>query len=198
MELKITKMKILKPRFKLFLTLLFIAFTQVVFAQIFIGQKGAMKLRGDAPQETITAESATLIGKLDASTKRFNFKQALNAFSFSKGDLQKKHAEESYFEVDKFPNALFTGEIINDINLLKDGTYNVTVKGKFSLHGVVKEMKIPAVLIVVNGVININCKFSIFLSDFKIKVPKLVSLKVSSEFTVDFKLSMSKDLTAKI
>jgi polyisoprenoid-binding protein YceI len=162
----------------------------VASAQVYSGQKGVVKLRGEAPQETITAESSALAGKLDASTRRFNFK--LNTFSFSQGDLQKKHAEESYFEVDKFPHATFTGEIINDVNVGKDGVYNVTVKGKFNLHGVEKELKLPAVITVENGLVTVSSKFSIFLSDFNIKIPRLVALKVSPEFTVDLTMSMNK------
>jgi hypothetical protein len=166
--------------------------TCVAQGQIYSGQKGKAKLRGEAPQEIITAESATLAGKLDAGSKKFNFKQPLNMFSFSQGDLQKKHAEESYFEVKQFPNATFSGEIINDINLENNGVYNVTAKGKFSMHGIEKDMKIPAVITVEEGKIMITSKFTIYLSDYNIKIPRLVSLKVSQEFSVDLSLKMNK------
>ncbi|HTH58068.1 MAG TPA: YceI family protein [Cyclobacteriaceae bacterium] len=159
--------------------------------QILSGQKGKVKLRGEAPQEIITAESNALVGKLDVVNKKFNFKQALNTFSFSQGDLQKKHAEESYFEVKQFPNATFSGEIINDVTLEKNGTYSVTAKGKFAMHGVEKEMKISAVIVVEDGKATITSKFNIYLSDYNIKIPRLVSLKVSQEFTVDLSLKMS-------
>jgi len=141
-------------------------------------------------QEIITAESAALAGKLDLSSKKFNFKQPMNTFSFSQGDLQKKHAEESYFEVKQYPNATFAGEIINDVALDKNGTYNVTVKGKFNMHGVEKEMKVPAVITVEDGKLSIASKFNIYLSDYNIKIPRLVSLKVSQEFTVELSLKM--------
>lgn len=161
-------------------------------AQIYSGQKGVVKLSGEAPQETITAESSTLVGKLDVASKKFNFRQAMNTFSFSQGDLQKKHAEETYWEVDKYPHATFAGEIINDMDLSKDGTYHVTVRGKFSLHGVDKELKIPAVVTLQNGTGLITSKFNVFLSDFNIKIPRLVSLKVAPEFTVDILLKINK------
>ncbi len=161
-------------------------------SQVYSGQKGKVKLRGDAPQEIITAESATLVGKLDAASKRFNFKQPLNSFSFSQGDLQKKHAEESYFEVRSFPSATFAGEIINDISFEKNGAHNVTVKGKFSLHGVERDLKVPAVITVDDDGMTIAAKFSVYLSDYNIKIPRLVSLKVSQEFTVDLSLKMNK------
>jgi polyisoprenoid-binding protein YceI len=161
-------------------------------AQIFIGQKGETKILGEAPKETITAESTALVGKLDLTNKKFNFKQPMNTFSFSQGDLQKKHAEENFFEVEKYPNALFSGEIINDTDISKDGTYDVTVRGTFTLHGVERDLKIPAVLTLQNNVMVVKSKFYVFLSDHNIKIPAFVSLKVSPEFTVDVELKMTK------
>lgn len=159
-------------------------------AQIYSGKDGKVKFKGIAPNETITGESATLAGKLDVSTNKFNFRQPLNSFAFSQGNLQKKDAEESYWEVDKFPNASFSGKIINDVNLAKDGVYKVTAQGTFSMHGVEKEMKIPVEITVKKGVANVNSQFSIYLSDFNIKIPRLVSLKVSEEFMVDLAIVM--------
>lgn len=174
-------------------TIVLVVFSTVTaFSQIYSGQKGTVRLVGEAPQETITAESSTLAGKLDLKLRRFNFRQPLNTFRYSQGDLQKKHAEENYFEVEKYPHASFTGEIINDTDMSGDGTYQVTVRGKFSLHGVEKELKIPAVISIKNGSATVTSKFSIFLSDFNIKTPRLVALKVAPEFTVDVLLKTNK------
>jgi polyisoprenoid-binding protein YceI len=170
----------------------FIAISGLCNAQIYSGQKGVVKLMGESPQETITAESSTLLGKLDIGSRKFNFKQSLVTFSFKKGELQTKHAQEDYWEVEKYPNATFSGEIINDTNLSKDGIYNVTVVGKFSLHGVDKELKIPAVVTIAGGTATIASKFSVFLSDFNIKIPRLMSLKVAPEFSVDVLLKTNK------
>jgi hypothetical protein len=169
-----------------------IALSGFANAQIYSGQKGIVKLAGDAPQERITAESANLVGKLDLTSKKFNFRQAMNTFSFSQGDLQKKHAEETFWEVDKFPHSTFSGEIINDIDLSQDGTYQVTARGKFNLHGVERELKIPAVITLQNGTAVITSKFNVFLSDFNIKIPRLVIAKVAPEFTVDIILKTTK------
>lgn len=192
MEPKTTNLKKSKVGKSLTLLICLSCLTALTHAQIYSGQKGSVKLRGEAPQEIITAESASLSGKLDATSKKFNFKQPLNGFSFSQGDLQKKHAEESYWEINKFPAASFAGEIVNDVVFAKDGVYNVTVIGKFNMHGIEKEMKIPAVITVENGSLAIHSKFSIFLTDFNIKIPRLVSLKVSQEFTVDLNIKMNK------
>lgn len=178
-------------KIRLLVISLLVLVASIAHGQILSGQKGKVRLRGEAPQEIITAESSALAGKLDVNSKKFNFKQPLGTFSFSQGDLQKKHAEESYFEVKQFPNATFAGEIINDVTLDKNGTYNVTARGKFTMHGVEKDMKIPAVVIIEDGKATITSKFNIYLSDYNIKIPRLVSLKVSQEFTVELSLKMT-------
>lgn len=176
----------------LMLLLVLLSSPGITEAQVYSGQHGKIKFKGIAPQETITGESASLAGKLDATTKNFNFRQPLTGFAFSQGALQKKEAEESYWEVAKFPHATFAGKIINDIDLTKDGVYAVTAQGKFSMHGVEKYMKIPVDITVKKGVAHINSKFSLYLSDFNIKIPRLVSMKVSEEFMVDLSLSMQQ------
>lgn len=161
-------------------------------AQVYDGKNGSVKLSGKAPKETITASSQTLRAKIDIASREFNFRQNLNQFAFSQGDLQKKDAEEMYWETEKYPNADFKGKIINDVDLSKDGTYNVTAAGKFSMHGVVKSIKVPAVIKVSQGILKLNSKIKIFLSDYNIKIPRLVVLKVAEEFEADISLTLTK------
>lgn len=175
-----------------YILVFFVFLTFSVKAQIYSGKNGSIKLVGKAPQETITAESKVLMGKLDIATKNFNFKQSLTQFKFSQGDLQKKDAEEIYWETEKYPNATFTGKIINDVDLKTDGVYKVNAVGVFSMHGVEKEMKVPATVTVKNGSISIASQLKIFLSDFKIKIPRLVVMKVSEEFQADILLTLNK------
>ena len=175
-----------------FLLVLFTLLAAPGNAQVYNGKNGSVKLIGKAPQETVTAESHALVGKLDVASKNFIFKQSLTQFRFSQGDLQKKDAEEIYWETDKFPAATFTGKIINDVDLKVDGVHKVTAVGVFSMHGVEKEMKIPATLTVSNGTITVTSQFKLFLSDFKIKVPRLVVMKVSEEFQADIALALTK------
>lgn len=175
-----------------YLLVFLLFFTFSMQAQVYSGKNGTVKLQGKAPQETITAESKALMGKLDVASKYFNFKQSLTQFKFSQGDLQKKDAEEIYWETDKYPNATFTGKIINEVDLKADGVYKVNVVGIFSMHGVEKEMKIPATVTVKNGSISVASQLKIFLSDFKIKIPRLVVMKVSEEFQADIFLTLIK------
>jgi polyisoprenoid-binding protein YceI len=161
-------------------------------AQIVSTIKGTLKLKGVAQQETITAESNTLEGKLDMATRKFNFRQSLNQFSFSQGELQKRDAQEKYWETNKFPYASFKGTIINDIDFTKDGQYDVTAKGILSMHGIDKEVKLPATIHVKEGTITVQTFFSIYLSDFNIRIPRLVVLKVSEVFEATSVMTLKK------
>lgn len=158
----------------------------VATAQLKTGTNGQLVLTGVAPLETIVANASTLESKLDVGSRKFNFRQDLTDFSFSKGQLQKKHAEERFWEVEKFPYATFEGQIINMVNLTKPGTYPVTAQGKFSIHGVAKEISVPAEISVTgSGQVNITAIFKVYLSDHNIEIPKLNVKKVADEFTVE-------------
>ena len=163
-----------------------------VNAQIFSANNGTINLKGVAPKETITATSASLQGRLDPASKKFGFRQSLNNFSFSQGEMQKKDAEEMYWETDKFPYVGFKGQIINDVDLTKPGIYKVTAQGTFDMHGVQKVIKIPATVKVTANGISINAKFEVYLSDYNIKVPRLVVLKVSEKFEANISIAMNK------
>jgi hypothetical protein len=47
------------------------------------------------------------------------------------------------------------------------------------------------VIVVEDGKATITSKFNIYLSDYNIKIPRLVSLKVSQEFTVELSLKLN-------
>jgi len=55
-----------------------------------------------------------------------------------------EHFNENYVESDKFPYATFKGKITDDVDLSKDGTYNVSVSGDFTVHGVTNRERFPA------------------------------------------------------
>jgi hypothetical protein len=178
------------------LILLLLAVPFLSNGQIFSTSKGAIRLEGVAQQETIVAESKSLEGKLDISSRKFNFRQSLSRFSFSQGELQKRDAEEKYWEVDKYPYATFKGIIINELDFAKNGDYEVTAKGVLTMHGVEKDVKMSLKLKVTDGSIAVLANFKIFLSDYNIKIPRLVVLKVSEVFDANCVFLLKQSITA--
>lgn len=155
------------------------------FAQdIFQVKKGTIRFYSDAPQELINAESDNLKGVIDIKKKTFAFKIDMASFIGFNSPLQKEHFNENYIESAKYPDAVFQGKIIENIDLTKDGKYNVRAKGKMNIHGMAVERIIDAELQVKNEKITIHSVFVVPLLDHDIKIPRVVYDKLAMNINV--------------
>lgn len=132
--------------------------------------------------EKIEGLTKTASCVVDASSGKMQWAILLKSFQFEKA-LMEEHFNENYVESSKYPKATFTGAItnLNEVTLSKDGTYNATVTGKITIHGVTKDITTYGTITVGGGNIKINAGFNITLADFNIDVPSLVSDKVSKD-----------------
>ncbi len=55
----------------------------------------------------------------------------MESFQGFNSTLQREHFNENYIESDKYPEARFSGKVIEDIDFSKDGTYIIRAKGNF-------------------------------------------------------------------
>jgi polyisoprenoid-binding protein YceI len=160
-------------------------------AQRYITKTGFIRFHSDSPLEKIEAVNRQVNSALDITTGDFVFKVLMKSFTFEKA-LMQEHFNENYVESDKFPNADFKGKITNlsSISLKNDGTYNATVEGKLTIHGVTKEVKQTGTFEVGGGKIKGTSKFNILLSDYNISIPAAVGKNISNtvEITVDIVL----------
>jgi polyisoprenoid-binding protein YceI len=144
----------------------------------------------NSPEEIKAKQnSATLVmneaGAVEAAVliKSFLFKAA----------LMQEHFNENYMESTKFPKATFKGKVKDgSFSLTKDGTYNVTIEGNMTMHGVTKAVTAPAKIVVKGGKIAVECDFTLLLSDFGIDVPSLVADKVGKEAKITIKGDLAK------
>jgi polyisoprenoid-binding protein YceI len=96
-----------------------------------------------------------------------------------------EHFNEKYMESEKFPLSQFRGTIQEKIDLKVAGTYQVTVKGKLTIHGVEQERTITGTITVKDGKITVQSKFKIKVADHKIEIPSLVATKIAEELDVE-------------
>jgi hypothetical protein len=84
-------------------------------------------------------------------------------------------------ESDKYPKSTFKGKItdMDKVNISKDGTYPVTVKGTLEIHGVKKEVETKGTLKVKGETIAASSEFVVVLDDYKIAIPSVVKDKLS-------------------
>ena len=163
------------------------AFTSGAFAQKYMTRTGRATFDATTPSspEKIAGVNNEVASILDSKSGDFVFQVLVKSFKFEK-PLMMDHFNENYMESDKFPKSEFKGKITNvgDVNFSKDGSYNVTVSGKLTIHGVAQEVSVPGTLSVKGKDITARAKFAVKLKDYKIEVPNLVSDKVAKESTI--------------
>ena len=167
------------------LCIILLLFPFKIFAQLYQTSEGSVKFISDAPLELIKAQSSKLTGLLKISERSFAFAMPMNSFEGFNSDLQKTHFNENYVESAKFPLATFEGKIIEDVDLTVPGEYDIRGKGKFVIHGVEQIRIIKCHLSIQKGKISITSKFSVLLADHNIKIPSVVSKKITEEIVID-------------
>jgi YceI-like domain len=151
---------------------------------IYTIKKNLISFHSNTKTELIKASSTQLKGAIDAGKRTFAFSIAVKTFDGFNSPLQKEHFNENYLESDRYPTASFSGHIIEEDDFTKDGIYNIRAKGKFSIHGVEQERILQGDLMVKNGVIKLNCIFTVLLAEHDIKIPRIVHEKLASEIKV--------------
>ena len=85
------------------------------------------------------------------------------------------------------PKATFNGSYTGDVDLAKNGSYPVQVSGQLTLHGVTRNIHVPAMLTVQNKKLVGQSQFYLKPADFNIKIPALVRDKIAQQITVSVK-----------
>jgi len=170
---------------------LFLLIARSVQAQLYEVRNGIARFHSNAPKELISAQSAQLRGVVDVGRKAFAFRIRMASFEGFNSPLQREHFNENYMESDKHPEAMFSGKIIEDTDLSKDGEYDVRAKGKFRIHGLQQERIIKAHVSTQKGIMTITSDFTVTLADYNIKVPRVVYDKLAPEIKVSINASLA-------
>ena len=167
-----------------------LSFTQDT--KLLFTNSGTITFRSESQQELINSTSEDMRGLIDLIHKTFAFKVAIRTFKGFNSALQQEQFNEKFLESDKYPEASFIGKIIEDLDFKTDGNYEIRAKGKLWIHGKEEERIIKSKIQINKGKLIIESHFSILLSDFNIKVPKVVHEKVASEINVEIKAVMQR------
>lgn len=167
--------------------------TIAVYSQgdIYRTSKGQISFRSDAPLEIITASSTEFKGIIDPAALTFGFTVPVATFRGFNNGLQQQHFYENYMETSKYPDATFTGKIIEHIDLTVPGTYNVRAKGQLDIHGHPQERIIKVTLVSDGNQIHAKTSFVVPLVDHQIEIPKIVNQKIAQEIKVDVQASLA-------
>jgi len=159
--------------------------------KIYRTEAGSISFRSEAPLEIITASSSELKGIIDNDAQTFAFAVPINSFKGFNNGLQQQHFYENYLESSKYPEATFSGKIIEDIDLTQPGTYHVRTKGRLDIHGRTQERIIKTEIISDGYKIIARSEFLVPLIDHHIEVPRIVYQNIAQEIKVNVRATLT-------
>jgi polyisoprenoid-binding protein YceI len=170
---------------KIMLAALLVCLTGSLYAQKYMTRTGQVSFFSHTKLENIDAINNEASAILDSKTGAIVLQASIKSFKFERA-LMEEHFNENYMESDKYPRADFSGTITNisTVNFAKDGSYNVSVHGKLTMHGVTKEVTVPAVIVIKAGAVTGQAKFKIVPGDYNVKIPSVVENKIDKEITI--------------
>ena len=179
---------------KHFLLLFFLIFSQQdIVSQQFYTDKGVTKFDGSkAAFEPIKATNNNSVSIIDSKTGQIAAVILISQFEFRLG-LMQEHFNENYLESNVYPKSTFEGKI-KDFNVLNltETVMTHEITGNLTIKGVAKKIKTIAEISKVDNQIKIKSNFAVFLSDFGIKVPKIVFKKIDEEVKISLNFTYDK------
>jgi polyisoprenoid-binding protein YceI len=171
----------MKTLFSFIIITLFIHFHSN--AQVYLTYNGQTSFFSETPIENISAENKSTTATLNITTKEVVVKIKNDSFKFL-NKLMEEHFNNSYMESGKYPVSTFSGKIVENINLQKKGSYQVTIKGILEMHGVKHQRTIKALITNTENFFSVVSNFNIKFEDYKIDTPKLVYKKIAESIIV--------------
>lgn len=165
---------------------------QTANTNAYVCKTGKIHFFSDTPIEDIEATSTAAFAVLYTDNQKISAKVKMETFDFEK-ELMEEHFNENYMESEKYPYGILEGTIVEKVDWTKDGTYNVTVRGSFEVHGVKQNRDIKGTVTIKGGVpVNAKAKFDVKLADHKIKIPKAVIMNIAEVISVDVDFNFVK------
>ena len=164
---------------KLLLTALLIS-SNFLTAQQYLTREARLDFDAGSPLEDIEAFTESGSAVYDANTGKIGVQVLMTSFQFQRA-LMQEHFNENYVESEKFPKASFKG-------LYSEGN----VSGGLTIHGVTKEIKVPARLNQENGNFVLVTSFDITLADYDVKIPSAVANKISKKASIQVHATLKK------
>lgn len=155
----------------------------VTFAQNkYITKTGTLTFEASVPSfEEVKATNKAVTAILNEDNSEFAALALVKAFRF-KNALMEEHFNENYAESDTYSKATFKGKINNN-----------SIDGELSFHGKTKTIEnIALKRTTEDDIIILTGSFQVNVSDFDIKIPKVVRNKLSEVVDVSFEFRLKK------
>ena len=167
------------------------AFAMPIFVQAqktYSTKAAKVKFFSHTVAEDVEAINNQVVCSVNDKTGQVNFAALIKGFKFENSLMQQHFNGKDYMQSDKFPKANFTGTISNiaAVNFAKNGSYNVTVDGTLTLHGVSQNIKPTGTINVANGKVSLKSNFKIKPKVFGVAVPDGIAEELETTVTSIF------------
>ena len=167
-----------------------------------VGPGSTVVFTSKAPMESFDGRTDQISGHLTCTPgdlgEAVDLRMVVDLKSLDTGiSLRNNHMRKNHLETDTYPEAVFTaGSVVagGPATLAVGATVSLKLAGTFDLHGVAREVEIPAdVTMTAAGDLEVEARFEVKLSDHDIKRPKFLVMKLADEQAVVVKLKLRQE-----
>ncbi|MDZ7714895.1 MAG: YceI family protein [Balneolaceae bacterium] len=150
-----------------------------LFSQSFKTDTGYVEFKSSVPLHSFTGTSNHLVGKISLPDSTVDFYIDLNTLDTGIGKRDRDMRQT--LEVEEYPFAEFYGKLSSRFNYSEQDTQSVTATGKFTLHGISKQIEVNGKLYPNEKGLYLEASWILNLSDYNIKPPGILFYRVDEE-----------------
>lgn len=151
-------------------------------AQKFITKTGKIEIFSETPLFIIDGVNKKVASILNTENGEVVASTLVRSFRFEEA-LVEEHFNENYLEPHIFPKSTFKGRIsdFETVDFFKNGTYEVTITGELTIHGITKTITEPAKLIISDEGITAHSEFDVSLKAYEVKIEKAYTKAIKDD-----------------
>jgi polyisoprenoid-binding protein YceI len=157
----------------------------------FMGHTHHFAVRDFSGEATLTPDSLAP-ASLQMTIKAASLEETGKNFTDQQKQIINKEARNEVLEADKYPEIVFKSTNVKG-KMTSAGHYQVKIAGDLTLHGVTRQIEIPAQVTVNGNNFEAAGEFSVNRSDFKVKAKSIKAgmIRVRNKITFEFDIKAS-------
>jgi len=159
-------------------------------AQAFKTETGYVEFHSTVPLHSFTGKSRHLVGKISLADSTVDFYVDVHTLKTGIGMRDRDMMET--LDADNHPFADFYGKITSDFDPLSKDPRKVTVKGKFSVHGVSRQVTINGTMQKADKGLQVKASWTLDMTDYNINPPSILFYRVSEKVDISLNTTLPK------
>lgn len=155
---------------------------------IYYTERGDVWFTSSVPLHTFTGRSDHLTGMINLEENVVDF--YLDLSTLETGLRRRDRDMRRTLEVEQYPFAEFTGQLMERFDPNRSESQPVTAVGEFSIHGVTQSVEIPGILTPTEDGVQMQAGWTLRLEEYGIEPPGLLFYRVQQEQEVEIRATL--------